>query len=133
MMTLHLSPEERAAYKREKQRQRMERYRSNQAEKAWQREERYRQIEQRSAETHEENERLRSGFERNRQYIHELENRPPKERIVEVHIPPDPVTAADITSIGNIIKFLNDARDNPELLERAFEEIRPLDPRQKRP
>lgn len=132
-MTLHLNPEERAAYKREKQRQRTERYRANQAERAWQREQRYEAIEANIAEALAENERLKAGYSRLRQQYEELRTAPAREKIVEVHIPPEPVAPADITTIGNIVRFLNDARDNQELLTRVFDEIRHFDPRQKCP
>lgn len=132
-MTLHLNEQERAAYDREKSRQRKEAYRQRQADKVWARERRYEQIEATIAEVREENQRIKSGYERLRQQFEELQSAPPKERIVEIKLAPDPVMPGHIQTIGNIVKFLLDCRNNPELLERAFEEIRPFDPRREQP
>jgi hypothetical protein len=89
-MILHLTPEERKAYNRERQRQRMERYRENKAWKEGQREARYRQIEANIAEVLAENQLLKSGYQRLKAQHDELRDAPPKERIVEVQLPPEP-------------------------------------------
>ena len=69
-----------------------------------------------------ENERLRNAPPR--EVITEVE----VERIVEVHIPPDPVDPVYIRGIGDIVRFVLDARGNPELLEILWDELKPYMP-----
>lgn len=107
-MTLHLNEAERAAYRREKNRQYHAAYVGRQAEKAWQREQRYQQIEQRIAEVHEENERIKSGYERMRQQYEALRADPPERIVEKVVIEKVPVRVT-VTSLTDVLALIREA------------------------
>jgi hypothetical protein len=122
-MTLHLSPAERAAYDRERQRQHNAAYRERQATKAWLREERYRQIEERIAQVHEESEWIKSRNAMLEQENEELRNAPPKKRIVEVATIKEVPTLFHVGNIAAVMKLVIEAP--PHWRQELWAELEP--------